>query len=326
MTKTSANVSPENAAVEPCGPLELVCAIANAAGLRAAVDNGADWIGLDYLDDARNVAGLKFENGGIRKAIRYAHDRRCKVIFALACSSGRDWRRWREAIDRAVLFGVDALSLSDPALILYAATHYPGIPLHCTVEHAHLNREAINFYRLQFGITRLLLPRTLSLPALERLTSNTEMEFALLGFSTLSVVSPQHVVHTAPRRDTRAACFKSNPGTVMTTEAGSGAVEFDRCATEIPSANDHSYNTNEPFDLNALRLLPRLRAAGVRAIVVESRCHAPVHLAQATRVWREAIDDCLENVEHYCARRSWLTALYKSAKNMSCAEYRHASV
>ena len=66
-------------------PMELVCPAGSLPALKAAVDNGADCVYLGFRDatNARNFAGLNFDDAAIATGIRYAHDRGRKVLVAL---------------------------------------------------------------------------------------------------------------------------------------------------------------------------------------------------------------------------------------------------
>ena len=65
--------------------MELVCPAGCLPALKAAVDNGAScvYLGLRDATNARNFAGLNFDEAAIRSGIRYAHDRASRVIMAL---------------------------------------------------------------------------------------------------------------------------------------------------------------------------------------------------------------------------------------------------
>lgn len=65
--------------------MELVCPAGSLPALKAAVDNGADCVYLGFRDatNARNFAGLNFDDKAIAEGIRYAKDRGRKVLVAL---------------------------------------------------------------------------------------------------------------------------------------------------------------------------------------------------------------------------------------------------
>ena len=175
----------------PAATPDLVCPAGSLPALRAAVDNGADcvYLGLRDATNARNFAGLNFDEAAIATGIRYAHERGCKVFMALntypqAANPGL----WRSAMDKAVDLGVDAVILADPGLMQYAATTHPQLRLHLSVQGSATNYEAINFYREQFGIVRAVLPRVLSLAQVEQVIDKTPVEIEVFGFGSLCVM------------------------------------------------------------------------------------------------------------------------------------------
>ena len=85
--------------------LELVCPAGSLPALKAAVDHGANcvYLGLRDATNARNFAGLNFDEAAIAQGIDHAHARGCKVFMALntypqAANPGP----WRSALDKAV--------------------------------------------------------------------------------------------------------------------------------------------------------------------------------------------------------------------------------
>src|SRR5690348_1906486 len=92
------------AARDRAAPIELVCPAGSLPALKGAVDNGADCVYLGFRDatNARNFAGLNFDDAAIAQGIRYAHDAGRKVLLALNTYPQADnWKLWRDAVDRA---------------------------------------------------------------------------------------------------------------------------------------------------------------------------------------------------------------------------------
>ena len=115
------------------GPLELVCPAGSLPALKAAVDNGADTVYLGFRDatNARNFAGLNFDEKAIAEGVRYAHQHGRKVLLALnTYPQPHNWTVWRSAIDRAADAGLDAIIVADPGLMAYARQHHPQLRLH----------------------------------------------------------------------------------------------------------------------------------------------------------------------------------------------------
>ncbi len=71
---------------------------------------------------------------------------------------------------RAVEIGVDALIVSDPALILALREARIDIPLHISTLGTCFNVEAVGFYK-DLGASRVILPRDLSLDGIRRIVA-----------------------------------------------------------------------------------------------------------------------------------------------------------
>ena len=179
-------------AVPPVAPgFELVCPAGSLPALKAAVDNGAScvYLGLRDATNARNFAGLNFDEAAIANGIRYAHERGCKVFMALnTYPQAANPAPWRAAMDKAVDMGVDAVILADPGLMQYGAQHHPKLRLHLSVQGSATSADAINFYREQFGIVRAVLPRVLSMEQVQRVIDATPVEIEVFGFGSLCVM------------------------------------------------------------------------------------------------------------------------------------------
>jgi collagenase-like PrtC family protease len=318
--------------------MELVCPAGSLPALKAAVDHGADCVYLGFRDatNARNFAGLNFDEAAINTGIRYAHDRGRKVLLALnTYPQAASPQLWQKAIDRAASSGVDAVILADPGLMAYAVKHHPNLRLHLSVQGSATNYEAINFYHQHFGIARAVLPRVLSMTQVEQLLEKTPVEIEVFGFGSLCVMVEgrcalsSYVTGEAP--NTNGVC--SPPKAVRWVETPQGresrlnGVLIDRytpgenagyptlCKGRFDVEDDKNYYAiEEPTSLNTLSLLPQLMAMGVRAIKIEGRQRSPAYVAQVTKVWREAIDNCRDNPHRYSAKPAWMSGLDKVAE------------
>ncbi len=317
--------------------IELVCPAGSLPALKAAIDNGADCVYLGFRDatNARNFAGLNFDDAAIEAGIRYAHDKKRKVLLALnTYPQPSNWALWRKAIDRAARAGIDAVILADPGLMRYAVDHYPDLRLHLSVQGSATNYEAINFYREHFGIARAVLPRVLSLTQVEQLMKKTQVEIEVFGFGSLCVMVEgrcalsSYVTGEAP--NTHGVCSPAKAVRWQQTPKGLesrlNGVLIDRyadgenasyptlCKGRFDVADENYYAIEEPTSLNTLELLPKLLSMGVRAIKIEGRQRCPAYVAQVTRVWREAIDQCLDSQQRYSVKPGWMSELDKVAE------------
>ena len=318
--------------------MDLVCPAGSLPALKAAIDHGAScvYLGLRDATNARNFAGLNFDDAGIATGIAYAHQRGRQVFMAINTypQAGQP-QRWQQALDKAVTLGVDAVILADPGLMAYAVQRHPQLRLHLSVQGSATNHEAINFYHRQFGIARAVLPRVLSLEQVRLLVQKTPVEIEVFGFGSLCVMVEgrcalsSYVTGESP--NTHGVCSPAKAVRWQETPKGLesrlNGVLIDRyadgesagyptlCKGRFDVGNDHSYYAiEEPTSLNTLSLLPQLAQMGVRAIKIEGRQRSPAYVAQVTKVWREAIDQCTAQPQHYTPKGAWMSALDQVAE------------
>jgi putative protease len=317
--------------------IELVCPAGSLPALKAAVDAGADCVYLGFRDatNARNFAGLNFDDAAIGRGIEYAQSRGRKVLLALnTYPQPLTSDTWRGAIDCAAAAGIDAVILADPGLMRYAADRHPDLRLHLSVQGSATNAEAINFYHRQFGVARAVLPRVLSVAQVEHVCQHTEIEIEVFGFGSLCVMVEgrcalsSYVTGEAP--NTHGVCSPAkavrwhegpkglesrlNGVLIDRYEAGESASYPTLCKGRFDVNYETYYAIEEPASLNTLELLPRLAEIGVKAVKIEGRQRSPAYVAQVTRVWREAIDQCLGNPARYSVRPAWMEELNKVAE------------
>ena len=334
MSMNSSVASPANQAVwrKP----ELVCPAGSLPALKAAVDHGANCVYLGFRDatNARNFAGLNFDAAAIATGLQYAHARGCKVLLALNTypQAGRE-AVWQLAIDRAADLGIDAVILADPGLMAYAKERHPHLRLHLSVQASATHAAAINLYHSQFNIARAVLPRVLSLEQVRQLVGKTAVELEVFGFGSLCVMAEGRCAlssyATGESPNTHGVCSPAKAVRWLETpqglEARLGGVLIDRyrpgenagyptlCKGRFDVGDvcgqDGSYPIEEPTSLNTLEILPELMRMGISAIKIEGRQRSPAYAAQVTKVWRQAIDSCYAQPDHYQPRTDWMQAL-----------------
>ncbi|WP_426340426.1 ubiquinone anaerobic biosynthesis protein UbiU [Pseudoduganella sp. S-14] len=317
--------------------IELVCPAGSLPALKAAVDNGADSVYLGFRDatNARNFAGLNFDEAAIAEGIRYAHQRGRKVLLALnTYPQAANWQLWREAVDRAAGAGIDAIILADPGLMEYARNKHPGLRLHLSVQGSATNYEAINFYHEQFGISRAVLPRVLSMQQVEHLIRHVKTEIEVFGFGSLCVMVEGRCAlssyATGESPNTAGVCSPAKAVRWQQTPKGLesrlNGVLIDRyqpdenasyptlCKGRFEVEGETYYAIEEPASLNTMELLPQLVQMGIKAIKIEGRQRSPAYVAQVTQAWRSAIDACGDGKRRFAIHPSWSAALDRVAE------------
>ena len=318
---------------------ELVCPAGSLPALKAAVDNGADTVYFGYKNDtnARNFAGLNFDQKAMIEGINYAHARGKHVLMAINTfpQPGRE-ADWHRAVDGAADLGVDAVILADIGLLDYASKRHPNLRLHLSVQGSATSYEAVNFAHREFGIRRAVLPRVLTLAQVELVIQNTPVEIEVFGFGSLCVMNEGRCwlssYATGESPNTVGACspakyvkWERSPGQMSTRLNG---ILIDRCADNEPAgyptlckgrfevAGETYYALEEPTSLNVLEILPEIVKIGVSAIKVEGRQRSPTYVAQVTRTLRAAIDELGRDFEHFKVKPAWQAELAKVSEGV----------
>ncbi|MBT9455243.1 MAG: U32 family peptidase [Burkholderiaceae bacterium] len=311
---------------------ELVCPAGSLRALKLAIDAGADtvYLGLRNATNARNFAGLNFDDDQLREGVAYAHQRGRQVLMALnTFARADDVPTWHAAVDAAVALGADALIVADIAVMAYACRTHPQLRLHLSVQASATSHEAIAFYRRHYGIQRAVLPRVLTLSQVGHVLRNTDVEIEVFGFGSLCVMVEGRCALSsyATGQSPNNAGVCSPPSAVRWNDLPDGVearlngLLIDRYAKDEPRGyptlckgrfdvnGQRDYAIEEPTSLNTLAILPELIQMGVRAIKLEGRQRSPAYVEQVTRVWRQAIDAAAAAPERFRVEPGWTAAL-----------------
>ena len=308
--------------------MELLCPAGSLPALKTAVDNGADAVYIGFKDDtnARHFAGLNFTDSKLEKAVDYVHQHGRKLHIAINTFAhpGAD-TRWKQAVDRGVALGADALIIADLAVLEYASSHYPEMELHVSVQASATNAAAIRFYQQQFNVTRVVLPRVLSMHQVKQLARETDVGLEVFAFGSLCIMaegrcylssymtgeSPNTVGACSPAKFVRweetPSGLESRLNEVLIDRYGPGenAGYPTLCKGRFEVDGQTYHALEEPTSLNTLGLLPELFQTGVQSVKIEGRQRSPAYVEQVTRVWRAAIDAYQANPAAYQVKPEW---------------------
>ncbi len=293
--------------------MELICPAGTLAALRAAVDAGADSVYCGFRDEtnARNFPGLNFSREELREGIAYAHARGAQVFTAINTyvAAGRA-AAWHRAVDDAHAIGADAVILADVGLLDYASKRHPELRLHLSVQASASNPDAIRFYQESFGVRRVVLPRVLTIQDIAKLNKEIDIETevfvfggmcpmaegrcSLSSYATGNSPNVQGVCSPAShvRYEQRDGDLVSRLGdfTINVFEEGEPAGYPTLCKGRFVARDKAAYLFEEPTSLNAIDLLPDLKAAGVTALKIEGRQRGRAYIAAVVKSCREAVD------------------------------------
>ena len=302
---------------------ELVCPAGTPAGLRTAVDAGADavYCGLQNETNARNFPGLNFTMPEVEQSLAYAHARNAKMLLAVnTFPPAGKFEMWKDAIDGAARLGVDAVIVADMGVADYAARAHPDLRLHLSVQAGASSPEAIRYYCEQFGVKRVVLPRMLTVAEIAELHSQIPCEIEAFIFGNIGMMAEgrcylsNYVTGASTNMD--GVCspaadvhYEEDAARNLTTRLGEYVI--DRFAggesagyptickgRYLCGAQDAAYYAfEEPVSLNLSALLPELMRAGVTALKIEGRQRSRAYVKSVVGAFRKAVDDIMAGRE-----------------------------
>ena len=294
---------------------ELVCPAGTPAGLRTAVDAGADavYCGFQGPTNARNFPGLNFTLSEMADAVSYAHAHGSKVLAAINSfpTAGRT-NIWKQAIDDAASIGVDAVIIADIGMAEYMSKTHPRQRIHLSVQAGASSPEAINFYCRRFDIKRVVLPRILTVQEIKKLHDEIACEIEAFVFGNIGMMAEgrclltNYVTGLSTNMD--GVCspashvhYEEDEDNNLKTRLGEFAIDCIGCDEHAgyPTICKGRYNVShrqdyyafeEPVSLNLTHLLPELMRAGVTALKIEGRQRSRAYVKAVVSAFREAVD------------------------------------
>lgn len=302
---------------------ELICPAGTPAGLRAAVDAGADAVYCGFRDatNARNFPGLNFTPAELDHAVAYAHDAGAKVLLAInTFPPAGQTALWQRAVDDGVGRGVDALIVADIAVADYAASRYPEQRLHLSVQAGASSPEAIAFYRESFGIKRVVLPRILTVHEIKALQDaiDCELEVFIFGNHGLMLEGRCSLTNYVTGKSTNmdGVCspadhvhFEERDDGALNARLGRFSIDCYECGRSpgyptickgryrAPHRPEGYYAFEEPVSLNLAGELANLVNAGVSAFKIEGRQRSKAYVRAVVSAFRGALDTVLAGGE-----------------------------
>lgn len=304
-------------------PPDLVCPAGTPAALRTAVDAGADavYCGFQNETNARNFSGLNFTVAEMAEGVRYAHERGTKVLVTVnSFPPGGRFALWQQAIEDVARLGADAAIIADIGVARFAASHYPDLRLHLSVQAGASSPEAICFYCEEFGVKRVVLPRILTVDEIDALKRQIpcEIECFIFGNHGLMAEGRCSLTNyvTGYSTNTDGVCSpashvrydESDDGT-LSTRLGAFTIDCFDCK-ENPGyptickgryrsepQPDGYYAFEAPVSLNLAGRLKELVDAGVDAFKIEGRQRSKAYVKAVVGAWRRAIDDVVAGHE-----------------------------
>lgn len=239
-------------------------------------------------------------NEELIKTIKYAHSIGKKVYAALNIYALDE--NYNEIVEQVKMLDeakVDAIIASDGGVIELIKNIAPNIDIHVSTQANIVSLHSTNFW-YKNGAKRVILGRELNKDQIKEIMQNkpkdVEVEIFIHGaicwaYSGRCFLSDYLSARSANLGDCSQSCRwaynmyleeKNNPGNMM-------PVETDENGTYILSSKD----------LCLIKKIPEIVDMGVESLKIEGRLKTEYYLASVVNVYRNAIDDYIEDPQNY---------------------------
>ncbi|NMG06511.1 U32 family peptidase [Brasilonema sp. UFV-L1] len=260
---------------------------------KAAVENGADaiYFGLDRFN--ARMRAQNFTEADLPKLIEFLHRRGVKGYVTLnTLIFPQELREAEQYLRTIITAGVDAVIVQDIGICRLIRHFSPDFPIHASTQMTITSAAGVEFAKL-LGCQLVVLARECSLKEIEKIQRQIAQQETSLPLEVF--------VH--------GALCVAYSGQCLTSEAlGGRSANRGECAQacrmpyelvsdgKIVDLENRKYLLS-PQDLAGLEVLPELVKAGVSCLKIEGRLKTPEYVANVTRVYREALDRVMADLD-----------------------------
>ena len=268
--------------------MELLCPAGTLAGLKTAVDFGADAVYMAGGEFGMRTAAAMSDEA-LCEGIKYAHSRGVRVFITCNTVPHNDEiKRLPPFLEYINSAGADAVIASDLGTMRLIQKYAPDCALHISVQSGIVNSETARaFYEL--GARRVVLARELTLEEIAQIRAETPPQLELeafahgamcVSFSARCLLSD----YMTGRDANRGACAQACRWKYSLCEEKRPGQYFD-----ITEDEKGSYILNAD-DLKMAEHLDSMSAAGIDSIKIEGRAKSEYYVAVTANAYRGALD------------------------------------
>ena len=285
--------------------LELLAPSGDLERLKIACLYGADAIYIGGQNYSLRANALNFSLDDIKEAVLFAHQLNKKVYVTVnIVFHDKDLVGVKEYLKNLDDIGVDAIIVSDVAVMDLWRKLKLKMELHVSTQASSLNYEAVNFYK-ELGATRVVLAREASKEDIKRIKKETGIELECF-------------VHGAMCTSISGRCVLSNYATNRDSNRG-GCAQV--CRFSFKADNTDQIFSMTPKDLNMVSDIKEMIEIGVNSFKVEGRMRSVYYIATVIDVYRHLIDMVVNNTIDNAYTNYYLSILNRCANRDSTSQF-----
>lgn len=299
---------------------EILAPAGNLEKLKIAIRYGADavYIGGQAFGLRSRAGNFSFEE--MAEGIAFAHEHQAKVyVAANMVAHVGDTEGAGEFFLTLRDLGIDAVIVSDPALIQICFESAPGLPVHLSTQASATNYKTLEFWKRQ-GLERVVLAREIGMAEIQEISANSDVEIEAFIHGAMCISYSGRCPlsnHMANRDANRGGCAQSCRWKYE-------LFEIDRGVSKNIVDEDEEPFSMSAVDLSMIRHIPDMIEAGVDSLKIEGRMKSIHYVSTVASVYRKVVDTYLADPEHFVFDQAWEDELWKVAqRELSSGFYYH---
>lgn len=287
--------------------VELLAPAGTWEVLETAISAGADavYLGGKRFNMRMHRTDVNFDDIMLERAIKYAHKNKVKLYVTVNnLISDREIDNMRDYLKLLDKIQPDALIVQDLAILELAREIDLSVPLHASVMMNTHNEYSVKTLQ-EYGITRVVTSREMSLAQLKALKEKTGIEIEYFIHGDMCIAQSGQCLHSGilfGQSSNRGRCLKPCRWPYKLIDAETGA----NVATNDPGPYKLALK-----DMCLYRNLPELIQAGVCSFKIEGRMRTADFVKKIVTAYRRAIDRYIADPTGYSINEHDWQELYE---------------
>lgn len=288
--------------------IELMSPAGSLEGAEIAFNAGADIVYAGVKNLSMRPKRVEFDQD-LGELIEFAYGRGKKVHATInVCPKPSDIPLFEKRLAEVNALGADAVIISDPWVMEYVRDNYPDMAIHASIMTSIVNAEAAKFYR-ERGADVVVVSRSLGdLNEIRRIKEEAGVDLEVFVHGGICYMFDGDCYMSSYWRQKRD--FDPDLGVFRLFGQNNTKGECQLiCKRACTLAADGEVLAEgrlmrRPDDVGLDRL-PNYIDMGVRILKIEGRAMSLDYIANATGLYRQAIDLYYDNPERWQLRDEW---------------------
>ena len=262
--------------------VEILAPAGSLEGLKAAINAGCDALYIGGSSFGARAYANNLDTEAMKYAIDYTHvhGKRLYLTVNTLLKNAELKNELYEYLSIYYKHGIDAAIVQDVGVLHFIHENFPNMELHASTQMTLTMAQGANELK-EYGVTRLVPSRELSLEEIRAIRQDTDLEI-------------ESFVHGA-------LCYCYSGQCLMSSMIGGRSGNRGRCAQtcrmpykvkkngRVMSSPAGSYVLS-PKDICTIEIIPELVEAGIDSFKIEGRMKRPEYAAGVTYAYRKYLD------------------------------------